>query len=109
MDVLDPARRAKPKDKPRCERQIPYVRGSLWRGRDFLTLAAMRTEALRWCVEVAGARACRPLGGAAPKSATHRRRVRWALVAGYGSRAFGPGVAAIRVRLEAETPIRQPH
>ena len=66
--LLDPARRAKPKDKPRCERQVPFVRGSFWRGREFLTLPVMRTEALRWCVEVAGARACRPLGGAAPKS-----------------------------------------
>lgn len=66
--LLDPARRAKPKDKPRCERQVPFVRGSFWRGRDFLTLPVMRAEAVRWCVEVAGARACRPLGGAAPKS-----------------------------------------
>jgi hypothetical protein len=28
--------------------------------------ASLRAEALRWCTEVAGARACRPLDGAAP-------------------------------------------
>ena len=66
--LLDPARRAKPKDKPRCERQVPYVRGSFWRGREFLTLAVMQGEAVRWCAEVAGTRACRPLGGAGPRS-----------------------------------------
>jgi hypothetical protein len=52
--------------KPHVERQMPYVRDSLWRGRDFASLEAMRAEAVRWCVEVAGARACRPLDGAAP-------------------------------------------
>jgi hypothetical protein len=45
---------------------MPYVRDSLWRGREFASLQAMRAEALRWCAEVAGRRACRPLDGAAP-------------------------------------------
>ena len=52
--LMDPARRAKPKDKPRCERQVPYVRGSFWRGREFLSLSAMHAEAVRWCLDVAG-------------------------------------------------------
>ncbi|MGH8920624.1 MAG: IS21 family transposase, partial [Actinomycetes bacterium] len=64
--LIDPARSRKPRDKPRVERPMPYVRDSLWRGREFASLAAMQDEALRWCVEVAGIRACRPLDGAAP-------------------------------------------
>lgn len=64
--LIDPARALKPKDKPRVERPMPYVRDSFWRGREFASLEAMRADALRWCTEVAGARACRPLDGAAP-------------------------------------------
>jgi hypothetical protein len=45
---------------------MPYIRDSYWRGREFTSLAEMQAEALRWCTEVAGARACRPLDGAAP-------------------------------------------
>lgn len=66
--LVDPARAAKPRDKPRVERPMPYVRDSFWRGRDFTSIAAMQTEAVRWCVEVAGARSCRPLQGGAPAS-----------------------------------------
>ena len=64
--LVDPARAAKPKDNPQVERPMPYVRDSFWRGREFTSLAAMRAEAARWSREVAGARACRPLDGAAP-------------------------------------------
>ena len=64
--LVDPARALKPKDKPQVERPMPYVRDSLWRGRDFGSLSEMRAAALVWCTEVAGARACRPLDGAAP-------------------------------------------
>jgi hypothetical protein len=64
--LIDPARAAKPKDKPRVERPMPYVRDSFWRGREFTSLEQMRTEATRWAREVAGQRACRPLDGAAP-------------------------------------------
>ncbi len=64
--LVDPARSRKPRDKPRVERPMPYVRDSFWRDREFTSLAAMQTEALRWCDEVAGTRACRPLDGAAP-------------------------------------------
>lgn len=66
--LVDPARVRKPKDKPRVERPMPYVRDSFWRGRQHLTLPTMQTAAARWCVEVAGTRSCRPLGGAAPKT-----------------------------------------
>ena len=64
--LVDPARAFKPRDKPQVERPMPYVRDSFWRGRDFASLPEMRAAALVWCVEVAGARACRPLDGAAP-------------------------------------------
>ena len=33
--LVDPARAFKPKDKPRVERAMPYVRDSFWRGREF--------------------------------------------------------------------------
>ena len=52
--LLDPARVRKPKDKARCERMVPYVRESLFTGRDVATLAGWRSEAARWSVEVAG-------------------------------------------------------
>jgi len=64
--LVDPARAFKPRDKPQVERPMPYVRDSFWRGREFASLPEMRAAALLWCVEVAGARACRPLDGAAP-------------------------------------------
>jgi transposase len=64
--LIDPARARKPRDKPQVERPMPYVRDSFWRGREFISLEQMRAGALRWCVEVAGTRACRPLDGAAP-------------------------------------------
>jgi transposase len=64
--LVDPARAGKPKDKPRVERPMPYVRDSFWRGRHWNDLSHMQAEALRWCVEVAGARSHRSLDGAAP-------------------------------------------
>jgi transposase len=66
--LVDPARARKPRDKARVERPMPYVRDSFWRGRAFASVEQMQHEALRWCREVAGRRACRPLQGAAPAS-----------------------------------------
>lgn len=66
--LVDPARAAKPKDKPRVERPMPYVRDSFWRGREFVSLQHMTEQAVLWCQDVAGRRSCRPLGGAAPLS-----------------------------------------
>lgn len=65
--LVDPARVLKPKDKARVERQMPYIRDSLWRGRQWRDLADMQSGALRWCVEVAGARNHRALGGGQPQ------------------------------------------
>jgi hypothetical protein len=64
--LVDPARALKPRDKARVERPMPYVRDSFWRGREFASLAQMQAEAQRWCEQVAGQRACRPLEGATP-------------------------------------------
>jgi transposase len=64
--LIDPARAFKPKDKPRVERQMPYVRDSFWRGRQWASETAMQTAAIEWCRDVAGRRAHRGLDGAAP-------------------------------------------
>src|SRR5260370_19280313 len=52
--------------KAGVERPMPYVRDSFWRGREFTSLPQMQAEAVRWSLEVAGRRQCRPLEGAAP-------------------------------------------
>jgi hypothetical protein len=54
--VIDPARVAKPKDKARVERSVPYVRRSFFAGEDFRDLADAQARAERWCAEVAGLR-----------------------------------------------------
>jgi transposase len=64
--LVDPARRGEPRDKARIERPMPYIRDSFWRGRQFTSVAEMQHAATDWCRDVAGRRACRPLGGAAP-------------------------------------------
>lgn len=66
--LVDPARRGKPKDKPRVERPMPYVRDSYWRGREWMSERQMQDAALVWCREVAGRRSVRPLDGASPLS-----------------------------------------
>ncbi|MBI2238980.1 MAG: IS21 family transposase [Actinobacteria bacterium] len=65
--LIDPARSGHPKDKPRVERQMPYVRDSFFRGRQFPSLQAMADAAATWCLEVAGRRQHRALRGAAPR------------------------------------------
>jgi hypothetical protein len=64
--LVDPARAGKPKDKPRVERPMPYVRDSFWRGRQWASVTEMQAAALVWCVEVAGRRHHRSLDGAQP-------------------------------------------
>lgn len=64
--LIDPARVAHPKDKPRVERMVPYVRDSFFSGREFVDLPAMRTGAASWSLDVAGRRNARPLAGAKP-------------------------------------------
>ncbi len=64
--LVDPARVRKPKDKPRVERPMRYVRDSFWRGREWVNEADMQQGAVRWCIEVAGVRRHRSLDGATP-------------------------------------------
>ncbi|QBS36666.1 IS21 family transposase [Thermaerobacter sp. FW80] len=54
--LIDPARAGRPKDKPRVERAIPYLRESFWQGQAFVHLDAANRELERWCLEVAGQR-----------------------------------------------------
>jgi transposase len=61
--LIDPARANKPKDKPRVERPMQYVRDSFWRGRVFTSLEVMQAAAQIWCREVAGVRQSRALDG----------------------------------------------
>ena len=54
--LIDPARAGKPKDKPRVERMVPYVRSSFWAGRTFSSLEEVNRELRRWCLKIAGQR-----------------------------------------------------
>ena len=54
--VADPTRPRRPRDKPRVERSVPYVRERFFKGAQFRDLAEMREAARRWCLEVAGQR-----------------------------------------------------
>jgi transposase len=47
--LLDPCRAGKPKDKPRVERNMPYIRDSFWSGRDFFRRPEMEDAAAQWC------------------------------------------------------------
>jgi len=50
---IDPARALHPKDKPRVERAVPYVRDSFWSGRTFTTFDEIVREALVWSGDTA--------------------------------------------------------
>lgn len=54
--LIDPARQGRPKDKPRVERPMVYIRDSFWRGERFLSLEAMTRGAVDWSLRVAGMR-----------------------------------------------------
>ena len=66
--LIDPARANKPKDKPRVERPMPYIRDSFWAGRQFESVTQMQREGLRWSTEVYGLHKHRGLDGATPSS-----------------------------------------
>lgn len=63
--LIDPARAVHPKDKPRVERAMPYVRDSFWSGRSFASFEAIVAAALTWCRDVAPARRHPRLGQSA--------------------------------------------
>jgi transposase len=54
--LIDPARAAHPRDKPRVERAMPFVRDAFWRGRAFASLEEMNAALERWCLTEAGGR-----------------------------------------------------
>jgi transposase len=63
--AVDPTRIRSPRDKPRVERCVPYVRSSFFAGEQFRDLYDCRERAEHWCAEVAGMRVhgttrCRP-------------------------------------------------
>ncbi len=51
--IVDPARAAHPKDKPRIERAVPYVRDSFWSGRSFTGFDEIVREAPIWSRDTA--------------------------------------------------------
>lgn len=53
---VDPARVRRPKDKPRVENQVPYVRESWFDGETFTDLEHARRNAEHWSREIAGMR-----------------------------------------------------
>jgi transposase len=54
--ATDAARVRSPKDKPRVERAVQYVRGNFFAGEHFAGLADAQAAAEAWCQDVAGAR-----------------------------------------------------
>ncbi|MGH3807710.1 MAG: Mu transposase domain-containing protein [Pseudonocardiaceae bacterium] len=50
------ARVRRPKDKPRVERAVQYVRGNFFAGEEFVDLADAQVRAEKWCRETAGLR-----------------------------------------------------
>ncbi len=54
--VTDPARVRSPKDKPRVERVVQYVRGNYWDGEAFTSLEDAQQAATTWCRRTAGTR-----------------------------------------------------
>jgi hypothetical protein len=52
----DPARVRSPKDKPRVERVVQYVRGNFFAGEQFSDLAEAQRRAEQWCITTAGLR-----------------------------------------------------
>src|SRR6516164_9868018 len=60
--AIDPCRVRTPTDKPRVERTVAYVRGSLFAGEEFIDLADAQRKASQWCREVAGVRIHRSTG-----------------------------------------------
>src|SRR4051794_14165861 len=54
--ATDPTRVRRPKDKPKVERMVQYVRGNFFAGEGFAALADAQARAEAWCRDVAGQR-----------------------------------------------------
>jgi hypothetical protein len=68
--LIDPARVAKPRDKARVERPVPYARDSFFAGRaeEFRSESDMQIDAVRWSRLVANQRQCRALDRVTPQA-----------------------------------------
>ena len=99
--ISDPARVRHPRDKPRVERGVPYVRERFFKGGEFTGLSDMRSAARRWCLDVAGQRV----------HGTTRKQPPGRLPAGGAPRARRVGRRALRDdRLaHGQGPPRPPH
>ncbi|GLP83012.1 hypothetical protein TUM20984_44320 [Mycobacterium antarcticum] len=54
--LTDPARVRSPKDKPRVERAVQYVRRNFWDGETFTSLDQAQQATTAWCLRTAGMR-----------------------------------------------------
>lgn len=54
--TIDAARVRHAKDKPRVERNVPFVRDSFFRGEHWLDIHDVQRGAIRWCLKTAGMR-----------------------------------------------------
>ncbi len=54
--VADTARVRHPRDKPKVENGVRFVRERFFKGGQFHDLSDLRSQAIRWCLEVAGQR-----------------------------------------------------
>lgn len=54
--IIDPAPPDSPTCKPTVERGVPYVRENFFRGEQFISLAHVQEQAVRWCLGTAGMR-----------------------------------------------------
>jgi len=52
----DPARPRHPKDKPKVENGVNYVKGRFFKGGEFHGITDMRKQARKWCLGIAGQR-----------------------------------------------------
>lgn len=54
--IIDATEKGSPKQKPKVERQVPYVRESFFKGEEFKDRDHAQREAKKWCLMTAGLR-----------------------------------------------------
>jgi transposase len=86
--LTDPARVRSPKDKPRVERAVQYVRRNFWDGETFTSLDQAQQAVTAWCARTAGTRIHG--SGLRDRGRSHRVR-RWHLRSNYRRRSSRTG------------------
>ena len=71
--ATDPARVRTPKDKPRVERAVQYVRGNFWAGESFTDLDQAQARVSLWCSQRAGMRIHGTTAARLPRCSTGSR------------------------------------